>query len=170
MILMIALFIGRFQPFHKGHLEIIKRFSREFDKIIIGIGSSQYAFTKENPFTAEEREKMIREALKDCGIGNFEIYHIPDIHNYPKWVEHVESIVPRFDVVLARNPVTLRLFKEKGYKVKRVPLLGGKDCHGRIIRKLMAEGKEWRSLVPEKVAKIIEEIGGEERLKKLYMD
>ncbi|HDI23821.1 MAG TPA: nicotinamide-nucleotide adenylyltransferase [Thermoplasmatales archaeon] len=167
---MIALFIGRFQPFHNGHLEAIKRFSKEFDKIVIGIGSSQYSYTKENPFTAEEREMMIRKTLENLGIKNIEIYFIPDIHNYSRWVEHVESMVPKFDIVLARNPITLRLFKEKGYKVKRIPLFGGKNCHGKIIRKLIAEGKDWRSLVPKEVAEIIEKIDGESRVKRLYMD
>lgn len=167
---MIALFVGRFQPFHNGHLEAISRYSKEFDKIIIGIGSSQYSHTRENPFTAGERERMIREALEGRGVKNFEIYCIPDIHNYSKWVDHVEMTVPKFDVVLARNPITLKLFKDRGYRVKKIPLFGGKNCHGRVIRKLMAENGEWKTFVPTEVVKIIEEIGGVERIKTLYMD
>lgn len=167
---MIALFIGRFQPFHKGHLEVVKRFSGEFDKIIIGIGSSQYSNTRENPFTADERKEMIERSLRGEGIDNFEIYFIPDIHDYSRWVEHVRSIVPRFDVVLARNPITLKLFKEKGFKVIRVPLFHGKNCKGRQIRKAMVFGGDWKSFLPKEVVRVIEEVKGVDRLRKLYME
>ena len=54
-----ALFIGRFQPFHKGHLKIIQQASETYDQILVGIGSSQYSHTVDNPFTAEERTEMI---------------------------------------------------------------------------------------------------------------
>jgi len=57
---MIALFIGRFQPFHSGHLDAIKQISEE--EIIIGIGSSQYSKTEENPYSFEERKKMIKKS------------------------------------------------------------------------------------------------------------
>lgn len=166
-----VLFIGRFQPFHRGHLEVVKDLSKKFDKVIIGIGSSQYSHTKKNPFTVEERIKMIVESLEREGIKNFKIYPVTDIHNYPKWVEHVESVIPeKFDVVVARNPITLKLFKEKGYVVKRPPLYGGKECKGSIIRDKIAKGDDWEHFVPLPVADLIKKIGGVERIRKLYMD
>ena len=45
-----GLFIGRFQPFHNGHLQDIKNALKEVDELIIAIGSSQHFNTKENPF------------------------------------------------------------------------------------------------------------------------
>lgn len=56
-----ALFIGRFQPFHSGHLDAIKQISE--DEIIIGVGSSQYSGTEDNPHSFEERKKMIERSL-----------------------------------------------------------------------------------------------------------
>ncbi len=50
-----ALLIGRFQPFHNGHLEVVKTISKKCDRMIIGIGSAQLSHTFENPFTAGER-------------------------------------------------------------------------------------------------------------------
>ena len=60
-----ALFIGRFQPFHKGHLEAVKMILKENDEIIIAVGSAQYSHKLENPFTAGERITMIRKALEE---------------------------------------------------------------------------------------------------------
>ncbi|HDH28034.1 MAG TPA: nicotinamide-nucleotide adenylyltransferase, partial [Euryarchaeota archaeon] len=50
-----ALLIGRFQPFHKGHLAVIKKILSEADELIIVVGSSQHRGAVENPFSADER-------------------------------------------------------------------------------------------------------------------
>jgi len=60
---MTSLLIGRFQPFHKGHLQLIQDVCAEYGEVIIGMGSSQYGNTLENPFTSDERKLMIRESL-----------------------------------------------------------------------------------------------------------
>ena len=165
---MIVLFIGRFQPFHKGHLEVIKLYASKAEKILIGVGSAQYHHTLDNPFTYEERREMIRKSLEAEGIENFEIYPINDIHDYRRWVDHVTSSLPKFDLVIARNPTTLKLFENKGYKVEKLPLLGGRECRGSVIRKRMAEGEEWKHLVPAEVARYIEEINGLSRIRHFY--
>ncbi len=58
-----GLLIGRFQPFHKGHLYVIGKIAEEVDEIIIGIGSAQKSHCLDNPFTAGERLMMIKKAL-----------------------------------------------------------------------------------------------------------
>jgi len=162
-----ALFIGRFQPFHKGHLEVIKNVSKEYDKIIIGIGSSQYSNTKENPFTSEERRKMIKKSLDDINIKNYEIIMIPDIHNPPKWVDHILSIVSNFNVVISNNSLTKRLFSKKGYVVKETPLYEKNKYSGKEIRKKIIKDEPWKNLVTHEVYNIIIKIKGIERLKNL---
>ncbi|HEC81953.1 MAG TPA: nicotinamide-nucleotide adenylyltransferase [Thermoplasmatales archaeon] len=167
---MTPLFVGRFQPFHNGHLGVVKKYAPFSEKLLIGIGSSQLHHTKENPFTAEERKKMIQETLEEEGIRNYEIHLIPDINDPPNWVEHVASIVPGFDLVVARNDFTLRLFKEKNYRVEKPPLFGGRNCLGREIRKRIARDEDWQTLVPKPVARIIREVDGVNRIKALYME
>jgi nicotinamide-nucleotide adenylyltransferase len=162
-----ALFIGRFQPFHKGHLKIIKDSSKKYNIIMIGIGSSQYSNTYDNPFTVEEREKMIRNSLIKEDINNYKIFLIPDIHNPPKWVDHVLSIVPEFDVVLSNNEFTKKLFSEKGFNVKKTKLYEKDKFSGKIIRKKIKNEENWEDLVPEEVKNIIKNIGGIERIKTL---
>ncbi len=116
---MIALFIGRFQPFHSGHLDAIKQISEE--EIIIGIGSSQYSKTEENPYSFEERKKMIKKSLAGLNI-NYRIIAIPDIHDAKNWVAHVKKIVGKFDVVYTGNNFVKQLFEEKKYKVKPIKI------------------------------------------------
>ena len=130
-----ALFIGRFQPLHKGHLKIIQNISKEYDEIIIGIGSSQYGHTLENPFTTDERKNMIMKTLKKNDVKNYKIVPIPDIHNPPKWVDHVISIISDFDIVITNSPLTKRLFSEKEYQVKKTPLYDRNKYSGEKIRK-----------------------------------
>ena len=161
------LFIGRFQPFHKGHLEIIRKISAEYQNITIGIGSSQYQNTLENPFSESERKEMIIKSLKEEGIKNYKIVLIPDIHNPPKWVEHVNSIIPDYNIVITNSPKTKKLFTKKGYKVKNTPIYNRKELSGYIIRKKMINNESWEKLVPIPVIKIIKKIKGQERLVKL---
>lgn len=162
-----ALYIGRFQPFHNGHLKIIQNFTKKYDEIIIGIGSSQYGNTLENPFTSEERRLMIKKSLDDIDIKNYRIIELPDIHNYPKWVSHVVSIIPDFDVVISNSPLTKRLFSEKGYTLEETPLYDRKEYSGEKIRKKIINDESWKDTLPKPACKIIESIGGISRLKEL---
>ncbi|MCX6666783.1 MAG: nicotinamide-nucleotide adenylyltransferase [Euryarchaeota archaeon] len=160
-----ALFIGRFQPFHKGHLQIIQSASKKYDEIIIGIGSSQYADTKINPFTSKERKLMIEKSLEKLGVKNYRIELIPDIHNYPQWVPYVGSIISDFDVVITNNSLTQRLFSEKGFAVKETVAYDRSKYSGKEIRRRMMNDEAWEDLVPESVCEIIKEIGGVQRIK-----
>ena len=167
MLFMKALFIGRFQPFHKGHLMIIKNISKTYDQIIIGIGSSQYGHISENPFTSEERIEMINKTLDRNDIKNYKIILIPDIHNPPKWVDHVKSIIKDFDVIITNNLFTKSLFLEKKYEVIDTPLYKKEIYSGKVIREKIKNGEKWEDLVPEEVERYIKRINGINRLKKI---
>ncbi len=160
-----ALFIGRFQPFHNGHLKIIEEASKKYSEIIIGIGSSQYSNTIENPFTNDERKLMISNSLKDIGIRNYKIVFIPDIHNPPKWVDHVLSIISDFDVVLSNNDFTKKLFSDRGFIVKQTPVYEKERYSGKVIRSKIKNNELWEDLVPQEVFKIIKNSNGEERIR-----
>lgn len=163
-----VLYIGRFQPFHNGHLQLIESIQNKYDEIIIGIGSSQYSDDKNNPFTFEERKLMIENTLYENKINNFIIFEIPDINNYPKWVSHVESIIPIFDTVLTNNPTTNSLFKKKGYKIIKSKLFNKKDYSGNEIRrKITLSNETWKKSIPKPVYNIIKKIDGINRIKNL---
>jgi nicotinamide-nucleotide adenylyltransferase len=162
-----ALLLGRFQPFHNGHLKVVKDIAKEAEYLVIAIGSAQYSHSKENPFTAGERYTMITKALKSEGIENYHIVTIEDLHRYAAWVSHVVSHTPKFDVIYAHNPLSIRLFKEGGFKVVELNLHEPDKYSGTEIRRRMIAGEEWRTLVPKGVAEVIDEINGVERLKDL---
>ena len=63
-----GLYVGRFQPFHLGHLSAIKHVLEEADDLVIVVGSAQYSHNVNNPFTAGERLVMIRKALEEGRI------------------------------------------------------------------------------------------------------
>jgi nicotinamide-nucleotide adenylyltransferase len=164
-----GMFVGRFQPFHKGHLEAVKGILREVDEIVIVVGSSQYSHNLENPFTAGERITMIRRAIQDCGIQppRYWIVPVPDANGQMVWVAQVVGYSPKFDVVYTNEPLSHRLFVEADFKVKPVPFHKRKVYSATEIRKRMLGEKDWEELVPKSVAHFIKEIGGIERLRDL---
>ena len=161
-----ALFIGRFQPFHLAHLQDIKNALKEVDELVIGVGSSQEKHSKENPFTVKERIEMIDLVLPSNNIGNYTVYPVPDFHNDKKWVEHIETLVPKFDVVFTGNNWTERCFKKYNYRVKKFKIIKG--VSSTIIRNRMIKNKDWQSLVPKEVIDYIEKINGIKRVKMVY--
>ncbi len=150
-----ALFIGRFQPFHKGHLKVIQHIHNKYEEIIIGIGSSQYSNSNDNPFSSLDRKKMVKESLNNKNIKNYRIELIPDIHNPPKWVDHVLSIISDFDVVITNNSLTKELFEEKGFNVVNPPIYNKDFFSGKEIRRRISERESWKDLVPKPVIDII---------------
>ena len=161
-----ALFIGRFQPFHKGHLHVAKSLSKKYDKIIIGIGSSQEKNTKNNPFSYTERKAMISKALKANNIKNFKIYPIPDLYDDFKWTEYILKNLPKFDIAYSGNEWTIRCFTKHKIKCKKIKLLRG--INSTKIREMMAKGKKWENIVPREVVKSIKGLKGEARIRNLY--
>jgi nicotinamide-nucleotide adenylyltransferase len=164
-----GVFVGRFQPFHKGHLEVIKNIMDEVDELVIIVGSSQYSHRLDNPFTAGERIIMIRRALDEEGIqlSRIWIIPVPDVHQHSLWVSQIVGYSPKFDVVYTNEPLTSRLFSEAGFRVESMPFIKREVYLATEIRKRMLAGENWKELVPSSVAEFIEEIDGDARLREL---
>jgi nicotinamide-nucleotide adenylyltransferase len=164
-----GVFVGRFQPFHKGHLEAIKHVLGDVDELVIVVGSSQCSHRLDNPFTAGERITMIRRALSNEGIKCSKVWIIPvpDVNQHMLWVSQIVGYCPKFDVVYTNEPLTCRLFLEAGYKVEQVPPIKRDVYLATEIRKRMLKGRDWEKLVPKSVADYIKEIEGDVRLRDL---
>jgi nicotinamide-nucleotide adenylyltransferase len=164
-----GLYVGRFQPFHLGHLSVVKQILNGVDELVIVIGSAQYSHDLDNPFTAGERLVMIRKALEEAKLDcqRLWIVPVPDVHLHMMWVSALEGYTPKFDVVFSNEPLTRRLFREAGYKIKAIKFYDRKVFSSTRIRQKMLEGDSWKKLVPKSVASYIEEIDGITRLRDL---
>ena len=161
-----GLILGRFQPFHLGHLSVIQEILNNQMKPMICIGSAQEGNTKDNPFTTEERKTMIRTVMKnlDC---DYEMYEITDIHNNDKYVSYLEKLVPEFDTVFSGNLLVQRLFKAAGYRIVEPKVINREVWEGAAIRQAMTEGDEWETAVPPQIVDIIHDLNGIEKLQNL---
>jgi nicotinamide-nucleotide adenylyltransferase len=164
-----GLYVGRFQPFHLGHLGAIKAALKEIDELVIVIGSAQYSHKVNNPFTAGERLVMIRQALLEAKLdpSRLWIVPVPDVHLHMLWVSALEGYTPKFNVVFSNEPLTRRLFMESGYQVKNIEFYVRKTYMSTVIREKMLQGDSWMELVPKSVADFINEIDGVNRLRDL---
>lgn len=162
-----GLLIGRFQPFHLGHLAAVKFALTQVDNLAIGIGSSNRVNEKRNPFSAEERKEMIASSLDESDLQKCKIYFVPDVNDHAKWTYHVDQIIPKYDVVFSNDDFTHELYKKRDIKVISVPLKQREILSGTDIRLKIASGQSWEDLVPSGTAKVLLKINAKDRLAKL---
>jgi len=159
-----GLLIGRFQPFHLGHLEALRFALSKVDKLWVGLGSSNKPSEKNNPFTAEERKEMILSSIDDLMKNKISIYFIPDLDNHVKWIEKIDTIVPNFDVVFSNDELTKHLYSKRNVQVISIPFLKRDELSGTNIRDLITSDQKWDHLVPEGTRFFLENNHGKDRL------
>ena len=166
-----GLMLGRFQPFHKGHMSLTKQILTECDELLIVIGSAQFNFIDKDPFSAGERLLMISQALKGAETDLSRCYIIPLVNdeNNARWLAYLRSMVPPFDVLYTGNEFVKYLVKsqDSSISVKSPTFLKREEYNSTNIRHLIQVDKPWRHLVPPAVAKVIEQVRGIERIKVL---
>ena len=165
----VGLLVGRFQPFHLGHLEAVKYALKRVGYLYIVVGSAQRSHERDNPFTAAERIAMIKGAIDGNGVDPSKWMAIPiaDADSHSLWVSTVESMVPKFDVVFTNDALTFLLFKGEGIDVKAVPYLDRSRYSATNVRDRILERRDWESLVPRQVAGLVRKFGGVERVRAL---
>lgn len=90
--------IGRFQPVHNAHLEIIQRAKTLANKLIIIVGSAKQPRTYKNPFTADERIEMLYAATRGLLDANFSIsfeQNTDSIYNDQAWLARTQSLAAK---------------------------------------------------------------------------
>jgi nicotinamide-nucleotide adenylyltransferase len=170
-----ALFIGRFQPFHLGHLEVIKTILKENERVIIVVGSAEKNYLSSNPLTAGERHKIIDEALKEAKIPceKYCIIPVRNVNNYALWVNHINVYVPPYTKIYTGSEVVKACYEGKYYRndgtskpgpkiitVKKALKVSATKVREAILKK----DENWEKMVPKSTAKILKEMNFEKRL------
>ena len=161
-----GLMIGRFQPFHLGHLDLAKQILSECDEVIIAITSSQFNYLQKDPFTAGERIEMIHNSLKDAGIdlSRCFIVAIENQFNIATWSSFLKAALPKFDKVYSGNDYVVMLLADSGIKVVMPKFLERAQYNATKIRTLIVSGDTWEHLVPKAVAEFLKKIDAKNRL------
>jgi bifunctional NMN adenylyltransferase/nudix hydrolase len=91
-----AVFIGRFQPFHNGHKHVIDYGLSKAEKVIILVGSSNRTRSIRDPWTFEERFKMITNSFSDFQNKRIIVHPIDDfVYNDEAWILNIQNIVSK---------------------------------------------------------------------------
>lgn len=145
------LFIGRFQPFHNGHAQVINRLQEE-GAVVVGIGSQHKHRTWENPLTFQERVACVKQCFPHAPV-----FGVPDVHDDGEWVELVEQHAD-FDTVISGNEWTQQCFAGTDYAVREPGFVERDRYQGTVIRNRARHGKRWKHLVPAPVLAILEQL------------
>lgn len=96
-------FIGRFQPFHFGHLSIVNRALELADHLVIVLGSSNRPRTIKDPWTTQERKIMILRSLNAEQKEQVSFVEVKDqLYNDQKWVLTIQQTVDA--LIFANQP------------------------------------------------------------------
>src|SRR3989338_6633492 len=160
-----GLLIGRFQPFHLGHLDALRFALSKVDKLWIGLGSSNKPLQKNNPFSAEERKEMILSSIDESMKPRIQIYFIPDLENHIKWIELIDTLVPKFDTVFTNDELTRHLYSKRDVEVLSIPFVKRDILSGTNIRDMIISNQTWEDFVPEGTKNFLHKTSAKQRLK-----
>lgn len=164
----IGILVGRFQPLHKGHVKAIEFSLKNSDKLFIVIGSSEKSNQRRNPFSFEERKRMIELAINENELqDNISIVPINDANNHTEWIASIKNAIGEYNLIFTNDELTEKLFKKDDTKVINVPLLDRNILSASEVRKRLELDKEWKSLVIPEIADFLMGINAVERMKSI---
>lgn len=119
-----CVYIGRFQPFTPAHLETVNIALKHCDKLIILIGSPNKSVSIINPFTADERKKIISAALDEAGISDRVIIStVPDsAYNFTAWTAKVQEIAASLTANSENINIIGHYKDDSSYYLKHFPM------------------------------------------------
>jgi len=94
----LSVFIGRIQPFHNEHLNVLKQGLKLSKRVLVIIGSADSARTIKNPFTYEQRKQMIEGSLTASEKSRVLYAPVSDyFYNDNQWVASIQNIVNQYN-------------------------------------------------------------------------
>jgi len=158
--------VGRFQPFHLGHLDLAKQILDECDEVIISITSSQFNYLEKDPFTAGERIEMIHNSLKESSLdlSRCFVVSIENQFNVATWASYLKSALPHFDKVYSGNDYVSMLLDDSSITVVKPKFLDRNQYNATKIRSMIISDENWKDSVPNAVYEFLTKINAKNRL------
>ncbi len=167
---------GRFQPFHRGHLEYLIAAADRSRRLVVGItnpagfpvrpepSDPARHLPESNPFSDAERRAMVEAAAAEAGVGPVEVVPFP-VTEPDLWDGLVPAGAVQFVRVLSPwGASKLSRLEARGHRVVVLDAPGGKHVSGEQVRAAMRAGGDWRALVPPAVAAVIDSLPPERAL------
>jgi bifunctional NMN adenylyltransferase/nudix hydrolase len=102
----LAVVIGRFQPFHKGHQHCIETAFKHSKNVLVLVGSSNVSISPKNPFPFELRQKMIRISCDNK--TRLQVQPINDyVYNEQRWIQEIQDIIATQKLVYGYKNIVL---------------------------------------------------------------
>ncbi|GAB3356033.1 bifunctional nicotinamide-nucleotide adenylyltransferase/Nudix hydroxylase [Giesbergeria sinuosa] len=98
-----AIYIGRFEPVHSGHIALLQHALAQANNVVVVLGSAWQPRSPKNPFTWQERAEMLRQALPTTDQARVQCVAVRDYYNEARWVASVRQ------EVAARVPAGARI-------------------------------------------------------------
>lgn len=105
----LAVFIGRFQPFHAGHLDVVQNALGQSDSILMLVGSAYRPRSWKNPFTYAERAAFIRHSAADIDKSVATLPLVDTLYNDRAWTVNVRTAVTLHMRRAGLNPDTTQV-------------------------------------------------------------
>lgn len=143
-----AVFLGRFQPFHRGHSQVVEQYRETFDRFALAMGSAETARTVDNPLTAAERKDIIHGCFRDLAIVEI-ADEGPTEEDNRRWVR---KLIRRTDAdtVISQNSLVKRLVQEySDAELVAQDLYDPERYSGTEVRRRIRAREEWQHLVPD---------------------
>jgi bifunctional NMN adenylyltransferase/nudix hydrolase len=172
--------IGRFQPLHTAHLEIIKRATALTDQLVIICGSAKQPRTYKNPFTFDERAGMIKSTTRGLNMQVFVEPNTDTIYNDQAWAVRVQGIVSKYATLGGRVGIIghkkddssfyLDMFPQWGYEnVELIEFLSAVDIRD-LYFKRDVNMKFIKGVVPETVFDFLDEFRHHEEYQQIIRE
>ena len=155
---MIGFYGGSFDPFTNGHLAIVRKASKCFDKLIVGIGSN---FKKSIRIGKQEMKEAIEATMEQEGLKNVEVIIYDTLT-----IDKAKEVAADLLVKGLRNGMDYQY--EENISEMNEKTSGLDTCYFRagelgflsssLVMELYTFNKDVREYVPEPVAKLLESL------------
>jgi len=170
---------GRYQLLHKGHAEYLVKYAKEYDELVIGLGSCYDYGTQSNSILAIEREKMLRKVLEyeKVDMSKIKIIHMQDYPTYDEWLDDTLEVRDKYGVthfITGNIDDIVGTLKERnidtGMELVNPETNSSSQIHASTIRKAVINGEyeEALEMLHPAVKDTIAETGMIEDILKAY--